>query len=277
MGEKNKKGKNTYLQKVHWYLLLYQKLFVQGLKGRMSYRADFLVSLLATVAYNVMGYLTFWVIFENFNSIGGYSYYQMIFIYGIYLMSISPCQILFSNNWALGEKVFSGDFIIFCIKPINPFFYFYSETFDFNSCAQLLLGCGVTGYAWSKLNLQFTLFRAVSLVMGVFFASLVVISMMVFIGALSFYIINSDDILGLAERLKQYARYPATIYNGVFVIIFSFVIPLCYMAFYPAVVILDNKFTSVSTYLSPIVGIVFFYASYRFWIYSSRRYVGTGS
>lgn len=265
------------MKKIKRYLILYKYLFIQGLKSRMSYRADFLISMVSIILSNIMGYAIFWIIFRNFDSIGGYSYYQMIFIYGFYLMAISPESIFFSNSWNLGEKVYSGDFIIFSTKPINIFFYYYSEKFDFNALAQFVLGIIVFVYAWIKLKIKVTVFRIIFFTVELCFSSLILISIMVSISALSFYIVNSDNILDLMNKLKEYARYPATIYNVIFTFVFSFIIPLCYISYYPCKVLLDNKFTSVYTYLSPVVGVLMFYISYKIWIHSAKSYIGTGS
>ncbi|MBK1811212.1 ABC-2 family transporter protein [Clostridium sp. YIM B02505] len=256
---------------------LYKHLFIQELKNRMSYRMDFLISVIAMISTNIAGYLTFWIIFQNFNSIGGYNYYEMMFFYGFYLITITPCQVFFSNNWNLSDKVYTGDFIKYCIKPVNTFFYYYSETYDFNGMIQGFIGLAVMGYSWKQLGISITLFKIILVICEAIFASLILISLMNLTAATSFITINSDSLLELVNKLKEYARYPITVYNYLFTFVFSMIIPIGYISFYPSMIILDNGYKTFYCYLTPIMGVGMFYLSYKIWMMCARRYSGTGS
>ena len=60
---------------------------------------------------------------------------------------------------------------------------------------------------------------------------------------MSFWILNSSYILDMVVKLKAYAKYPATIFNSIFKLIFTFIIPLAFIAYYPSINILktDDK------------------------------------
>ena len=73
------------------------------------------------------------------------------------------------------------------------------------------------------------------------------------------------------------ARYPVTIFDGIFRIIFTFVIPIAFIAYYPGIVILRPDEIPLLSMLSPVIGIIFFWLSYKFWMLGARRYDGTGS
>ena len=82
-----------------FYLRIYFKILAQDLKSKMSYRADFIISTLGMIFTNLAGFVSFWVMFSNFPSIQGYSYYEILFLYGFSLVSITPAQCMFDNNW----------------------------------------------------------------------------------------------------------------------------------------------------------------------------------
>lgn len=95
--------------------------------------------------------------------------------------------------------------------------------------------------------------------------------------ASSFFIVNGAYfVMILANKFKDYARYPINIFNGVMRFIFTFLIPIGFMAYYPSLEFL-NKNPTVLTYLTPVYGILFFYASYKFWMRGATKYNGTGS
>ena len=78
-------------------------------------------------------------------------------------------------------------------------------------------------------------------------------------------------------RFKDFAKYPASIFNTVFRVIFTFVIPIAFVAYYPSLAVLQPDSMPLLTMLSPLIGILFFYLSYKFWMLGVRKYDFTGS
>lgn len=58
-----------------YYWRIYRKIIAQDIKSKMSYRADFIISMFGMLATNVAGILSFWLIFQNFPTIKGWNYY----------------------------------------------------------------------------------------------------------------------------------------------------------------------------------------------------------
>jgi ABC-2 type transport system permease protein len=262
---------------IGFYLRIYGKILAQDLKSKMSYRADFIISTIGMIFTNISGFVSFWILFKNFSSINGWSYYEMLFLYGFSLVSITPVQCLFDNNWSLRIYVYSGDFIKYCFRPINLFFYFQSEVFDIKGLGQLAFGIGTIVYSWSRIGLAVTPLAIIKLVVFLITASLIMIALQNAAAATCFWIQNSFYVLDLAFKFKDYARYPITIFSPVFRFIFTFVIPIAFIAYYPSLVILRPDAVPILSWLSPVIGVVFFYISYKIWMYGAMKYSGTGS
>lgn len=79
--------------------------------------------------------------------------------------------------------------------------------------------------------------------------------------------VQSGYVMVMANKFKDYAKYPATIFNRVFRFIFTFI------AYYPSLVIA----VPLLSWLSPLIGCMFFYISYLVWMRGATRYNGTGS
>ncbi|MBR1459198.1 MAG: ABC-2 family transporter protein [Oscillospiraceae bacterium] len=260
-----------------FYLRLYGMILAQDLKSKMSYRADFIISTVGMIATNVAGFVSFWILFRNFPSIGGWGYYEILFLYGFSLVSLTPVQCLFDNNWSLRQYVYSGDFIKYCFRPVNLFFYYQSEVFDIKGLGQLAFGIAMIVYAWGKLGLAVTVLAVVKLLVFLLTASLVMIALQNAAAATCFWIQNSFYVLDFVTRFKDYARYPVTIFSPVFRFVFTFLMPIAFIAYYPSLVILRPDEVPLLSWLSPVIGVVFFFLSYRFWMYGATKYSGTGS
>lgn len=263
--------------KLKKYITLYKLLFLQDLKSKMSYPMDFLIALFAMICTSILGFFSFWIIFDNFSSIGDYSYYEIMFMYGLYLVAITPGQVFFANNWNLASKVYSGDFLIYHTKPINIFFYFYSEERDYNGLIQGAIGLFTIFFSWEKMGYVWSLKKVFLLIVGIFSASLVFISIMNLAASITFFAINGDFLLEIMNKIKDYAKYPLSIYNKLFTVIFSIIIPLGYLSFYQSILILKDNWSDFLTVISPFWGFITFLISYKTWMFISSRYVGTGS
>ena len=260
-----------------FYFRIYCKILAQDLKSKMSYRADFIISTIGMICTNISGFISFWIMFRNFPSIDGWNYYEILFLYGFSLISLTPVQCFFDNNWSLRQNVYTGDFINYCFRPINLFFYYQSEVFDVKGLGQLAFGIGTLVYAWIKLGLGFSVLMLLKLIIFLLTASLIMIALQNAAAATCFWIQNSFYVLDLAYRFRDYAKYPVTIFSKAFRFIFTFVMPIAFVAYYPSLVILRPDQIPILSWLSPVIGVLFFWISYKIWMYGATRYSGTGS
>ncbi len=260
-----------------FYTRLYFKILAQDLKSKMSYRADFIISTIGMIFTNIAGFVSFWILFRNFSTINGWGYYEMLFLYGFSLVALTPVQCLFDNNWSLRQYVYTGDFIKYCFRPINLFFYYQSEVFDIKGLGQLAFGLGTLIYSWIKLGLCFTPLMLVKMVIFLLTASLVMVALQNAAAATCFWIQNSFYILDLVTRFKDYAKYPVTIFSKAFRFVFTFIMPIAFIAYYPSLVILRPDEVELLSWLSPLIAVVFFFISYKIWMFGAMKYNGTGS
>ena len=159
-----------------FYMSIYGKLLFQDLKSKMSYRADFIISTFGMIMTNLAGFVTFMILFHNFPTINGWDYYHMLFLYGFSLVALTPVQCFFDNNWNLRFMVQSGDFIKYCFRPVNVFFYFISEVFDVKGLGQLAFGIGTIVFAWIKIGIPVTPLVILKLLVFLLTASLFMIA-----------------------------------------------------------------------------------------------------
>lgn len=261
-----------------YYLKIYFKLAAQYLKGRMQYRADFFCEIIGMFFVNIFEFMSIWVVFNTITQLGGWSLYEMLFLYSFALLARSPQQLLLDNGWTLSHKVVNGDFIKYCFRPINILFYFMSETVDIKGFCQMILGIIMLIYSWVKLGIPVTVLNIIMFIVFYLGAVFVCMGLIILSCTCGFLGGGTNAAMMLASNLKDYARYPLTIFNNVIKFIFTFIIPVGFVAYYPAIFFVNNiSDIPVIVYFSPIVGFVFFMISSCIWIHFANRYAGTGS
>lgn len=259
------------------YLRLYVIIEKQYIKARMQYRADFFISSVGMFFSSLATLGVFWVILGTVPSLAGWSWMEMVFIYAFYMIAISPMQILFDHAWQLRFHIQQGSFLKYYFRPLNMMFYYMSEMFDLKGLTQLFVGAALLIYSSSQLQLDWTPSRVSLLLMTLFSASLVQISIIVAAACAAFWVLDSYPVLGLAWRLREFSPYPMTIFDGAFRFTFTFIIPIGFVAFYPSQIFLRPEDVSPLIYFSPLIGIGLFALTYWVWTRGVNSYTGTGS
>lgn len=259
------------------YIRLYFIIEANYIKARMQYRADFIISSIGMFFSSLATLGVFWIILESVPDLAGWSLMEMVFIYAFYMIAISPMQILFDHAWQIRFHIQGGTFIKYYFRPLNMMFYYMSEMFDLKGITQLVVGIGLLVYASIQLNIDWTLARILLLLMTLFSAALVQISIVVSAACAAFWVVNSFPVLGLAWRLREFSPYPMTIFDGAFRFTFTYIIPIGFVAFYPSQLFLRPEDVSSLIYFSPIIGIGLFALTYWIWTKGVNSYTGTGS
>lgn len=265
------------MRSIKRYFKIYLMLVSQYLKARMHYRADFFISIFGILLTNLSGIVIIWIIFTSTASIGGVSYEQLMFMYAFSLLVLSPLQIFFDNIWNLRNHIIEGSFIKYYFRPLNMMFYYMSETIDIKGIAQLIFSIILIIYSSWMLQLQWTIVKILLFILFLFTSSLIVISLMIIGASLGFWIQNSYSVLIFIFKLKDFGRYPMTIFNNFFRFLFTFIIPIGFIAFYPLEALLDLKLTNFPMLLVPFIGPGLFLISYLVWKKGVKSYKGTGS
>ena len=265
------------MQTIIDYIRLYFIIEAQYIKARMQYRADFIVSSIGMFFSSLSTLAVFWLIFETVPDLAGWSLHEMVFIYAFYMIAISPMQILFDHIWQLRYHVQQGTFLKYYFRPLNMMFYYLSEMFDLKGLTQLVVGIGLLAYSADQLGLVWNLARLALLLVSLFSASLVQISLIVTASCACFWVIDSWPVLGLAWKLREFAPYPMNIFDGIFRFTFTYILPIGFIAFYPSQLFLRPQDVPVLIYFSPLIGIGMFALSYQVWKLGVNSYTGTGS
>jgi len=259
------------------YFRLYFLIEAQYIKARMQYRADFIISSIGMFFTSLATLAVFWVLFQSIPNLAGWNFMEMVFIYAFYMIAISPMQILFDQVWWLRYDVQLGTFLKYYFRPLNMMFYYLSERFDLKGLTQLALGVVLLIYASIKLGIHWGPLNVLLLLAVLFGASLVLISIVTIASCSAFWITNSFPVLNLAWKLREFSPYPMSIFDGAFRFVFTFLLPIGFIAFFPAQLFLRPQEVSPLIYFTPLVGIGLFALTYWIWMLGVNQYTGTGS
>jgi ABC-2 type transport system permease protein len=225
--------------------------------------------------------ITMWVMLYQFKALGSWTFYEMLFLFALSILSWGFCIILFFHFKSLDTYILDGTFDRFLVRPINPFFHFMAMKFDIASFGQFLFSILAFLLVSIKLDLSWSFGKFLFLVMSIVGGVLIQGGLLVMISAIAFWTTKSERFYWVAMYpARNLTYYPLMIYPKVIQWVTAFVIPFGFVNYFPAVIILEKEtpfFPDNIGYFSPLVGVAFFFLSYLIWMAGLNRYKSAGS
>lgn len=259
--------------------MLFFKLVMISLRSQMQYKASFVMLSIGHFISTFVDILAVGVLFDRFKMVKGWSLYEVAIIYGVVHMGFAIAESFARGFDTFSQMIKSGDFDRVLLRPMNPFFQIAVKEVQILRIGRFLQGFIVLFWGAYHLSLSFFSFHALVILLSVIGTGSLFYGLMVIQATISFWTIETLEIMNITTYGGvQTAQYPMSIYNKVFRLIFTFLIPLSCVAFYPVSIILGkSSFFSFFAFLFPLSGMVFLYLAFRFWCYGVKCYQSTGN
>jgi ABC-2 type transport system permease protein len=211
------------------------------------------------------------VIMDQIGDLNGWNFGQVAFLFGLALISHGFQDMFFIQTRFIESLIIEGAFDRMLLRPMDVFYQFC--TFTLNLCGPIdmipgviifLYGCNKVGFVWSPLNVLY-------LILITFGGTLIRAAIYTITGSIAFWTKKSSVFVELNLTVfERTTQNPMSIYPKWFSRLFSFVLPMAFVSFYPVCGLLDIP-TGVNFPIPvdlaiwpPIVGIIWFYVAVRF-------------
>jgi ABC-2 type transport system permease protein len=222
------------------------------------------------------------IIVDRFQPLDGWGFPELSFIYGLALLSHGIMVVLFINTWHMDHMVINGAFDRLLLRPMNVFFQLVASYFNFIGLIDLipgtiifLYGCHLVGFEWSAANI-------VKLILVIIGGVLIRASLFIMLGTIAFWTKRNASMVGFTlAMLERATMYPLGIYPYLIQVLFTFLIPIGFISFYPSAEFLHkaNGFhlpTNLAIW-TPVIGIVCFLLSQQVFKFGLKNYESSGS
>lgn len=219
---------------------------------------------------------------KQFGSLGGYNYGELIFLYGLGLISQALMVVFFIQTWNIDRMVINGDLDRMLLRPVNIIFQFCTNYINFIGFIDLIPGSVIFIYGCKVIGFQWTISNVLKLIGVIFGAVIIRASFFTLLGSISFWAKGSRALVKTGEIiLQKTSMYPISMYPVLFQMIFTFIIPLGFISFYPSADFLGKRsgftFSLGFAVLTPIVGLAMGALSMLIFKIGIRRYESSGT
>lgn len=260
------------------YTRLYIKFLLQYLKSLMEYRADFIIGLFGFIIIQATGIAFLYLVFQRIPSLNGWSFNEILFIYGFAQLPRGLDHLFTDNLWLLsGRIIVRGEFDKYLLRPINPLFHLIAERFQPDAFGELIIGIFLIITSLGKLNIQLTFVNVIAFIFVVLCGSVIYTSVKLFFASFAFWLKFSQSILFMNYMLADFTKYPITIYSKWIRVVLTFVVPFAFTAFFPAGYFVGKVSMSVAVGGTALAAIASFIIAYTTWNFGIKAYESAGS
>lgn len=257
-------------------------LMKMSIQTTLEYPVELIGWLFANPIQFVLGIATIKFVIAEFGTLGGWTFGELAFLYGIAVMSHGLSVILFVQTWFMGSAMLNGQFDRLMLRPMNVLFQFFFTIFNLIGITDLIpgivifiYGCSQIHFAWSFVNIL----MLISILIG---ATLIRGAVFLLTGSIAFWTKSRNSFLFMNFTIfDQTTKYPLSIYPKVLQMIFTFLIPLGFISFYPASDFLDKgnifNLTGTMPWVTLAVGIFVFWITTRVFNRGLKRYESAGT
>lgn len=263
---------------------LYFRLISIQIRSQMQYRVSFLVEGISQAFILLTYFLGLALVFERFQSIGGWSLGEVAFLWGLVEAAFGVMDILFSgfDPSSFSPMIQRGAFDQLLLRPRNITLQVLGSKFMPRRLGRICEGLVIFGYAISRLDIQWTMGKV--LYLPVIFASMIAFFGGLFIigATFTFWTVQPVEAVNIfTYGGTELMSYPMHIYPNWIRTTFTYIVPAIFLNYYPAIYILGKTdplgFPAFAPFLAPLAGAVVMAAALTFWRFGIRHYQGTGS
>ncbi|MFH1075161.1 MAG: ABC-2 family transporter protein [Candidatus Firestonebacteria bacterium] len=249
-----------------------------NIKNALSYVANFWIDMLIFAIDQCSGLIFLWIIFTRVNTINGWSLSEIVFLYGMLVLSLSLYRLFFQGVRDTGSLILNGGLDQYLTKPRNTLFLMSIRRSNINGLGDFITGLCLIILAGHYMNYEWGLFKVILLAVFIISGNIIMIAIMMIQATVCFWIIRFTVLHNIIMTLRQFCQYPLTIYSRVIRILLYTIIPFAFVSYIPSAIILgkDNisKWWIISPPLAAILCITFAISFFHIGI---RFYESTGS
>lgn len=226
------KGLVTRIKKA---LRLYKQLAIMSIETGLYTRTDFVFRIFSSLSSILVFLLFTETAIARYGDINGWTKYELILIYGIYLVAKGLMDsFVFENMIDIPDRIFHGHFDRYLVKPIRTLvFMSFEQLFIFNLADVII---GVIFIVISTQNLGITIYfgQILLILLSFVIMALTFFNVMVLLVSICFYAGRIGFIVFIYTNLVKVSSLPVNSHVGVYHTLFNIVLPFVLLGAIPA-------------------------------------------
>ena len=263
-------------------LSLYWWLLGAQVRSQMQYRASFALQTLGQALSTFVDFVALLLLFHRFPTLAGWSLGEVAFLYGLGGIAFAFADMLCGGFDRLSETIRLGTFDRVLTRPVGAFLQTLAGDFQIRRLGRIAQAAGALAIALAWVEIDWTPARLLVAVAALLSGVVIFAAIWVIGAAVTFWTVETSQMTNsFTYGGSELVGHPMNIYADWLRRFFTFIVPLAFVTYLPALYILDRPdplgLPRVLQFCSPLVAAAFFLAARAAWDLGVRHYQSTGS
>ncbi|AXI81071.1 ABC transporter permease [Peterkaempfera bronchialis] len=255
------------------------RITLLNFRAQLEYRAEFLMMIAVGVVWQMSIIVFASVLLTRFPGLGGWSSAEVLLIVGMRMFSHALYVLFLGRVYNLSFLVQEGVIDACLLRPMPVYRQVQLSVFPTNGFGDLAVAAALFATAVQRSTVEWTPGRAAFLAAGVVGGMFVEGAVGTALSSASLHFPGTYYWSNwVEEMMATFGSYPLNILPRAVGGVFTFLLPLAFIAYFPAGVLTGHG-SSLGAPLwlagaSPLVGLAAFAAARRLWDWSLKHYTG---
>ena len=250
------------------------------MRATMEYRGGMILGWISMAFSYASVYTAIALIVLRFDDIGGWVWSEMALLLSFHLLGYSlGAAFSFVQFRQLEDIVRLGTFDALMVKPISPWAYLAFSGFNIGYAGHITLALPLMIWALTQAGIEWSPALVLYLVCALVSSALTTAAIITGIGASALVWVRSRHLYFIYFGFWELARYPLNIFPGLIQVIMVTLVPLAFMSYVPAAVLLGKDVPVLGPAAAPLAlaaGPVATLLAMLYWRWCVRNYQGAG-
>ncbi|WP_369217188.1 ABC transporter permease [Streptomyces flavofungini] len=263
-------------------LRAYRLISAMWIRSLMAYRVSFAMTALGNFAVTAFDFAAILLMFSQVDRLGGYSLAEIAFLYGISCTAFGVADLVMGSMDRLGRRVRDGTLDTLLVRPAPVLAQVAADRFGLHRIGRVTQGALVLCYALVAVDVGWTPLKVVMVPMMLLCGAGIFVAVFMAGGAFQFLAQDAAEVQNaFTYGGTTLLQYPPTVFAKDLVRGVTFVLPLAFVNWLPALYVLGRPYPldlpRWAAFTPPLVAAACLGLAGLAWRAGLRSYRSTGS
>lgn len=266
----------TKAKKVSNFKLYFRILSLQ-LRSLMEYRASFIFGTIAQFLSSFTVFLGMMFMFMRFDSVDGYSFGEVLICFTTVNSAFAIAECFVRGLDQFPSIISNGQFDRILVRPRGEIFQVVTTKFEFSRIGRFFQAAIIFVWSIPRCGIDFTPDKILCMISMILCGAALFSGMFTLYASAAFFTTEGLEFFNIfTDGMKEYGKYPFSIYGKHFLKFLTYAFPLALTQYYPFLYLTDRS-SSKLLLLTPFASLLFLIPCAICWRIGVSHYRSTGS
>jgi ABC-2 type transport system permease protein len=260
---------------------IYRRLVGARVRSQLEYRLSALLQLLGAGLITALDFVAIAVIFANVPELEGWTLGEVALLYALATISFAFTDLAIGHLDLFPQMIREGTFDQILVRPLPSLFQVVASDFAVRRLGKVLQGVAVLVFALVSVDVDWTVGRVLAIPLAIVAGAVIYGAVWVALATIAFWIVDAIEFVNAFTYGGSFlSQYPIGVFARWLRGVIVFVVPLAFVAYFPALYVLDKddalNLPEALQYASPLVAVLATLAAGAVWRNAVRHYRSAG-